>query len=368
MMLDGTAASLVLARAIASNSHLVLETLQQGVVMRSETSKATEGCGQRSLAPRKARTSCTLLHAAWIDEDLDQGDTSDAAAVEGASDQQKLRAMDATLSGQVNSQMQERRDDAPTKECVSFVLRALSGGDDADDIETVPENIDLDDPVQLAIALNALSKTIFFNEEEPDLLAPEEVDVLVRVVLWKAIHDDDSAEPAAKFCTRVFRAEFDGGFVDQLLWTCRKWLKQHDVPVQSSTFWAPLKPKTQKNAGQKLIAFVNFTAVLLPDVPENPGAASMGSLHCGHIFSMAALLCDSCRLVMNSPQLDYEAKVECLRRALTTAGEAAERGAPARMAALVDCLRDAFLSLNDAAGDEYGNNQNSSLLPCRAAE
>ncbi|KAL3206185.1 hypothetical protein MRX96_052890, partial [Rhipicephalus microplus] len=236
----------------------------------------------------------------------------------------------------------------------------------------------------------------------PDLLAPEEVDVLVRVVLWKAIHDDDSAEPAAKFCTRVIRAEFDGGFVDQLLWTCRKWLKRHDVPVQSSTFLAPLEPKTQKNAGQKLIAFVSFMAALLSDVPENPGAASLGSLHCGHMFSMAALLCDSCRLVMNSPQLDYEAKVECLRRALTTAGEAAERGAPARMAALVDCLRDAFLSsdvveearltllellelrasgwklsleqqlyytrLNDAAGDEYGNNQNSSLLPCRAAE
>ncbi|KAL3257229.1 hypothetical protein MRX96_017076 [Rhipicephalus microplus] len=39
------------------------------------------------------------------------------------------------------------------------------GGDDADDIETVPENIYLDDPVQLSIALNAMSKTIFFNEE-----------------------------------------------------------------------------------------------------------------------------------------------------------------------------------------------------------
>ncbi|KAL3195730.1 hypothetical protein MRX96_001848 [Rhipicephalus microplus] len=39
------------------------------------------------------------------------------------------------------------------------------GGDDADDIDTDPENIDLDDLVQLAIALNAMSKTIFFNEE-----------------------------------------------------------------------------------------------------------------------------------------------------------------------------------------------------------
>ncbi|XP_075740238.1 MIF4G domain-containing protein A-like [Rhipicephalus microplus] len=85
-------------------------------------------------------------------------------------------------------------------------------------------------------------------------------------------------------------------------------------------------------------------AVLLSDVPKNPGGASMGSLHSGHLVSMAVLLCDSCRLVMISPQLDYEAKVECLRTALTTAGEAAEQGAPARMAALVACMRDAFLS------------------------
>ncbi|KAL3247085.1 hypothetical protein MRX96_057253 [Rhipicephalus microplus] len=139
-------------------------------------------------------------------------------------------------------------------------------------------------------------------------------------------------------------AEFDGVFVDRLLWTCRNWFKQLDILLPRSTFWAPVEPKTQKNAGQKLIAFVKFMAVLLSDVPENPGAASMGSLHSGHIVSMAVLLCDSCRLVMISPQLDYEAKVECLRRALTTAGKAAERGAPARMVALEACLRDAFLS------------------------
>ncbi|KAL3237657.1 hypothetical protein MRX96_048171 [Rhipicephalus microplus] len=40
----------------------------------------------------------------------------------------------------------------------------------------------------------------------------------------------------------------------------------------------------------------------------------------------------------------HTGQVECLRRALTTAGKAAERGAAARMAALMACLRDAFLS------------------------
>ncbi|KAL3252830.1 hypothetical protein MRX96_054741 [Rhipicephalus microplus] len=74
-----------------------------------------------------ARATASIATTAWIDDDLDQGDSSDAAAVEGASDQQKLRAMDATLSGQVNSKMQERRDDAPTTGRFSIILRALSG-------------------------------------------------------------------------------------------------------------------------------------------------------------------------------------------------------------------------------------------------
>ncbi|KAL3252917.1 hypothetical protein MRX96_054725 [Rhipicephalus microplus] len=71
--------------------------------------------------------AASIATTVWNDENLDQGDTSDAAAVEGASDQQKLRAMDATLSGQVYSKMQERRDDAHRKGRVSIVLRALSG-------------------------------------------------------------------------------------------------------------------------------------------------------------------------------------------------------------------------------------------------
>lgn len=84
--------------------------------------------------------------------------------MEGASKQQKLPELDATLWGQENSKMEERRDDAPTKGRDSIVLRALS---------------------------------------EPDLLAPKEVDGLVRIVLRKATHDDDLVEPAAKFCTRL---------------------------------------------------------------------------------------------------------------------------------------------------------------------
>ncbi|KAL3250453.1 hypothetical protein MRX96_055518 [Rhipicephalus microplus] len=210
---------------------------------------------------------------------------------------------DATPSAQATSKMQERRDDAPTKGRVSIVLRALS---------------------------------------EPDLLTPVEVDCLVRVVFWKAIHDDDIAEPAATFCARVITAEQDGVFIDRLLWTCRDWLKKHDVPLRRST------------------------------------ARVLGSRSRSNML------------------------VERLRKALTTAGEAAERGAPARMAALVACLRDAFLSsdvpeddrltllelielrasgwklsleqqlsyasLGDAVGDECDDVQNLSPLPWRIAE
>nr|XP_037288715.1 uncharacterized protein LOC119181565 [Rhipicephalus microplus] len=212
---------------------------------------------------------------------------------------------DATPSAQATSKKQERRYDAPTKGRVSIVLRALA---------------------------------------EPDLLTPVEVDCLVRVVFWKAIHDDDIAEPAATFCARVITAEQDGVFIDRLLWTCRDWLKQHDVPLRRSTAKALWEPQPQQDAGNQLIAFVSFMATLLSSIPGKGTAASVGSCHPGHIFRIAALLCDACKLVMRSPEMDHHTKVECLRRALTTAGEAAERGAPARMAALVACLRDGFLS------------------------
>ncbi|XP_075730846.1 MIF4G domain-containing protein B-like [Rhipicephalus microplus] len=180
--------------------------------------------------------------------------------------------------------------------------------------------------------------------EYPDLLTPVEVDRLVRVVFWKAIHDDDIAEPAARFCVRVVTAELDGVFIDWLLWTCCDWFKQHNVLLRRSTAIVQWEPPPQQDAGNQLTALVGFMATLLSSIPGKGTAASVGSCHPGHIFCIAALLCDSCKLVLRSPELDHHTEVECLRRALTTAGEAAERGAPARMAALVTCLRDAFLS------------------------
>ncbi|KAL3237653.1 hypothetical protein MRX96_048167 [Rhipicephalus microplus] len=69
-----------------------------------------------------APATASIATTAWIDEDLGQGDASDDATVEGASDQQLLRVLDATLWGQENSNMEERRDDASTKGRVSIVL------------------------------------------------------------------------------------------------------------------------------------------------------------------------------------------------------------------------------------------------------
>lgn len=268
-----------------------------------------------------------------------------------------------TLPGLEKPQKQERRDDAPTSNRVSIVQRALS---------------------------------------EPDSLTPVEVDRLVRVVFWKAIHDDDTAGPAARFCASVITAELDGMFIDRLLWACRDWFKQRDVPLRRSAAKAPAVPLMEHDAGHQLTAFVSFMATLLSAIPGSGTAASVGSCHSGHLFCLAALLCDSCKLVLRSPDLDWQKKVECLHNALTTAGEAAERGAPTRMVALVACLRDAFLSpdaseenrltllelielrasgwklsleqqlhytrLSDGAAEECDDVQNSLPLPCRVAE
>ncbi|KAL3252831.1 hypothetical protein MRX96_054742 [Rhipicephalus microplus] len=238
---------------------------------------------------------------------------------------------------------------------------------------------------------------------DPGLLTPVEADRLVHVVFLKAIHDDDSAEPAARFCARVIMVELDGVFIDRLLWTCRNWSKQHDVLLRRSAVRVLWDPQPQQDAGNELTAFVSFMATLLLSIPGKGTAASVGSCHPEHIFCIAVLLCDFCKLVMRSPSWTTTPwYVECLRRALTTAGEAAERGAPACLAALVACLQDAFLSsdvpkddrltllelielrasgwklsreqqlsyasLGDAVGDECDDVQNLSPLPWRVAE
>ncbi|XP_075740356.1 uncharacterized protein LOC142786512 [Rhipicephalus microplus] len=144
---------------------------------------------------------------------------------------------------------------------------------------------------------------------EPGLLTPVELECLVRVVVWKAIHDDNIAEPAATFCARVITAELDGVFIDRLLWTCRDWLKQHNVPLRRSTARVLWEPQPQQDAGNQLTAFVSFMATLLSSIPGKGTATSVGSCHPGHIFCIAALLCNACKLVMRSPEMDQHTKV-----------------------------------------------------------
>ncbi|XP_077560786.1 uncharacterized protein LOC144175598 [Haemaphysalis longicornis] len=72
--------------------------------------------------------------------------------------------------------------------------------DDDGDIETIPDDFDVNDPLQLAIALNAVSKTMFFNEEGLRGVQREEEDastpVKTRVVLAGATGSDAVCEEA----------------------------------------------------------------------------------------------------------------------------------------------------------------------------
>lgn len=237
---------------------------------------------------------------------------------------------------------------------------------------------------------------------DPDSLTPLEVDRLVSVVFRKAIHEDDTAEPAAKFCATVITAGQDGEFIDCLLCTCRNWFRQHDLPSRQSATAAPEELPPDKDKVYQWTAFVSFLATLLEAIPGKGTALLVGSCHSGHAFCMAALLCESCKFIVRSPDLDFDTKVECLHSALMKAGQTADRGAPARMKTLVACLRDALLTLdmsednhlmllelvelrasgwkwspqqeryysarNDTAGDDCYDAPHRSPLPCRTTE
>ncbi|XP_077558071.1 uncharacterized protein LOC144173585 [Haemaphysalis longicornis] len=83
--------------------------------------------------------------------------------------------------------------------------------DDDGDIETIPDDFDVNDPLQLAIALNAVSKTMFFNEEglrgvqreeEEDASTP----VKTRVVLAGATGSDAVCEEAETVRKLVYQS------------------------------------------------------------------------------------------------------------------------------------------------------------------
>ncbi|XP_049515222.1 CBP80/20-dependent translation initiation factor isoform X2 [Dermacentor silvarum] len=187
------------------------------------------------------------------------------------------------------------------------------------------------------------------EEQDPDSLTPEQVDRLVRVVCGKAINDDDSAETAAKFCASVIAKERAGLFIDRLLCTCRNWLKQRDLLLPNFTTTALGEPPQEQKDSHRWAAFVSFLAGLLTAIPGKGKRSAVGTCHSGHIFCLAALLCESCKFIIHSPDLEWHTQIECLRSALKTAGKTAERAAPARMAALVACLRDEFLTPDASA-------------------
>ncbi|XP_075527338.1 MIF4G domain-containing protein B-like isoform X1 [Dermacentor variabilis] len=185
---------------------------------------------------------------------------------------------------------------------------------------------------------------------DPDSLTAEQVDRLVRAVCGKAINDDDSAEMAARFCACVIAKERAGVFIDRLLCACRNWFKQRDLLLPKFTAAAPVEPPPEQKDSHRWGAFVSFLSVLLTAIPGKGKASAVASCHSGHIFCLALLLCESCKFMIHSPDLDWHTQIECIRSALKTAGMTAERAAPARMAALVACMRDEF-STPDASAE-----------------
>ncbi|KAH7971053.1 hypothetical protein HPB49_018452 [Dermacentor silvarum] len=140
-----------------------------------------------------------------------------------------------------------------------------------------------------------------------------------------------------------------GLFIDRLLCTCRNWLKQRDLLLPNFTTTALGEPPQEQKDSHRWAAFVSFLAGLLTAIPGKGKRSAVGTCHSGHIFCLAALLCESCKFIIHSPDLEWHTQIECLRSALKTAGKTAERAAPARMAALVACLRDEFLTPDASA-------------------
>ncbi|XP_075559268.1 uncharacterized protein LOC142590723 [Dermacentor variabilis] len=179
---------------------------------------------------------------------------------------------------------------------------------------------------------------------DPDVLTPEQVERLVRVLCKKAIHEADCAEPAAKFCATVIMKETGDTFLDFLMDSCRDHFRQREQlqPGCAGTGKTTEQPRKSGEPSHRWTGFVSFLAGLLTAITER--GSVVGTKLCGRAFCLAAMLCECCKNMVDAMTQDSAAELECLRFALKSAGSSAERAAPLRVAALAKCLRDRFLA------------------------
>ncbi|XP_075559064.1 uncharacterized protein LOC142590619 isoform X1 [Dermacentor variabilis] len=176
---------------------------------------------------------------------------------------------------------------------------------------------------------------------DPDSLNALQMQWLVFSICDGATKDSNNAASAAEFCTSLIKRGRTSAFLDALVETCSEWFKRRELLLPRCTARTPARIP----GGRSWTAYVAFLAELLAAV----SGAQSSAENSGRIFSLAALLCECCHIMLRSPAQDATAEIQCLRSVFMTAGKSIQRADAQLSAALAKCLRDSFTDSNRSA-------------------
>ncbi|XP_070379219.1 MIF4G domain-containing protein B-like [Dermacentor albipictus] len=176
---------------------------------------------------------------------------------------------------------------------------------------------------------------------DPDSLNALQMQWLVFNICDGVTKDSNNAASAAEFCTSLIKRGRTSAFLDALVETCSEWFKRRELLLPRCTARTPAR----EPGGRSWTAYVAFLAELLAAV----SGAESSAQNSGRIFSLAALLCECCHIMLRSPAQDAAAEIQCLRSLCMTAGKSIQRADAHLSAALAKCLRDSFMDSSRSA-------------------
>ncbi|XP_072146250.1 uncharacterized protein [Dermacentor andersoni] len=178
---------------------------------------------------------------------------------------------------------------------------------------------------------------------DPDSLNALQMQWLVFSICDGVTKDSNNAASAVEFCTSLIKRGRTSAFLDALVETCSEWFKRRELLLPRCTARTPAP--NPGGTGRSWTAYVAFLAELLAAV----SGAESSAENSGRIFSLAALLCECCHIMLRSPAQDATAEIQCLRSVFMTAGKSVQRADAQLSAALAKCLRDSFMDSSRSA-------------------
>nr|CAH0109992.1 unnamed protein product [Daphnia galeata] len=176
---------------------------------------------------------------------------------------------------------------------------------------------------------------------DPDGANSRSIMEAVKTLFNRVIESSRYASSIARYCSYVIEKETKETFRESLLNTCQESFQERDRILRSAT-----------ETSQLWVAFINFLNEMYLQLKRQNFSSKVktSSTRPSPDLILLSLLAESCCATLRQPSSQSLQELECLFFVLTGIGRDIETELPAKMFAIWNAIRDAFLEMNALPG------------------